>query len=67
MPELRQSQAAFEIPLVPERAAEILTAILKDRDRIAEVADAGRRWMRQQCSPDPVAVKMREFYQEFNV
>ena len=64
MPELRQSQAAFEIPLVPERAAEILTAILKDRARITEVADSGRRWMRQQCSPDSIARKMREFYRE---
>jgi glycosyltransferase involved in cell wall biosynthesis len=67
MPELRQSQAAFEIPLDPERAAEILSAILKDRDRITQVAGAGRRWMQQECSPDFIARKMREFYQELHV
>jgi glycosyltransferase involved in cell wall biosynthesis len=67
MPELRQSQAAFEIPLDPERAAEILSAILKDRDRITQVAGAGRRWMQQECSPDSIARKMREFYQELHV
>ena len=67
MPELRQSQAAFEIPLDPERAAEILSAILKDRDRITQVAGAGRRWTQQECSPDSIARKMREFYQELYV
>jgi glycosyltransferase involved in cell wall biosynthesis len=67
MPELRQSQAAFEIPLVPERAAAILAAILKDHDRITQVAGAGRRWMQQECSPDSIARKMREFYQEVYV
>jgi glycosyltransferase involved in cell wall biosynthesis len=67
MPELRQSRAAFEIPLVPERAAEILTAILNDCDKIEAVAGSGRRWMQQQCSPDSVARKMREFYRELHV
>jgi glycosyltransferase involved in cell wall biosynthesis len=67
MPELRQSRAAFEIPLIPERAAEILSAILKDRDKIAQVAGAGRRWTQQECSPDSIARKMREFYQELYV
>jgi glycosyltransferase involved in cell wall biosynthesis len=66
LPDLRQSQAAFEIPLVPERAAEILTAILNDCDRIAAVAGSGRRWMQQECSPDSIARKMRAFYQELH-
>jgi glycosyltransferase involved in cell wall biosynthesis len=67
MPELSRNQAAFEIPLLPERAAEILAAILKDRDRINEVAAAGRRWMQQECSPDSIASKMHEYYQELHV
>lgn len=66
MAELRKSQAAFEIPLDPERAAEVLTSILKDRGKIAEVGVAGRSWMQRECSPSSIARKMSELYLRSN-
>lgn len=62
--QLTPDNAAIQIPMDPQDAAEVIAMFLNNPSRVLEVSKEGRRWAIDKCSPKTVARSMGNFYQQ---
>jgi hypothetical protein len=61
-PILAPRDAAIEIPMDPERAADVVARILDSPDRVRAVGERGREWANTACNPSNIAQQLIRLY-----
>lgn len=60
---LTPRNAAIEIPMDPERAADVVANILSTPAKVRAVGERGREWVKTACNPSNIAQQLVRFYQ----
>ena len=61
--ELRETDAAFVVPLEPEPLARVMAALEADSERRRSVGERGKAWIERHCDPGRAGTRFLEFYQ----
>lgn len=62
-PILAPRDAAIEIPMDPEKAADVVAKLLDSPDRVRAVGGRGQEWAKTACNPSNIAQQLIRLYQ----
>lgn len=60
---LAPQNAAIEIPMDPEKAADVVADFLASPAKVKAVGDRGQEWVKTACNPSSIAQQLIRFYQ----